>query len=178
MATDTTTTPSDAPTALTTGGSGPARRVERVLQDERVALVGSLIEVTGRLTRALGADLEARFGLPLVWYDVLIRLSRTPGRRMTMTEISTQTLLTSGGVTRLIDRVAEAGYVERQDCPTDRRSTFVVLTEAGLAKVVEATAAMIEGVERHLLATLDPGDREALRTALAKILDGAAVCGG
>ena len=166
--------------------AGPSGTVERgataaastILDDARITLMGSLIEATGRLTRILGAELERRCGLPLTWYDVLIRLGRSPEQRMTMSEMSTQTLLTSGGVTRLIDRVAEAGYVERQSCPTDRRSVYVALTPAGATKLAEATAVHLEDLDRHLMAPLDPPDRRALQAALDKLRGEGGLCGG
>ena len=71
------------------------------INDERIALMGLLIEATGRVTRTVGLELERACGLPLTWYEVLIRLGRNPDGRLTMTELAAQTRLTSGGVTCL-----------------------------------------------------------------------------
>src|ERR1700722_141411 len=90
--------------------------------DERITLMGLLVEAHARLTRVLGAELEAACGLPLSWYDAMVRLRRTPEGFLTMTRLGAEVSLTSGGITRLVDRLVEAGYVERQNCPTDRRS--------------------------------------------------------
>jgi len=142
--------------------------------DARITLMGLLIESTTKLTRLLGAELEASCGLPLTWFDVLIRLGRSPGRRLTMTQLAGEISLTSGGVTRLIDRVAEVGYVERQSCPTDRRTVYVALTPAGQAMLDRATAEHLDGLERHLVAPLDDGERAALAATLTKLRDAAA----
>lgn len=159
-------------------GSGPLLGLDcDTANDERISLAGLLMEANARLTRVLGAELEQRCGLALGWFDVLIRLRRSETGRLTMTELAAQTVLTSGGMTRLVDRIAEAGYVERQDCPSDRRSVYVALTGAGHAKLAEATAFHLDSLDRHLMAPLDAADRGALRTALRKLLGAAPVCG-
>ena len=79
--------------------------------------------------------------------------------------------LTTGGVTRLVDRMVEAGLVARQNCPSDRRSIYVVLTPEGQAVLDRAVAAHIDGIDRHLVAHLRTGDRVALEVALLKVLD-------
>ena len=146
--------------------------------DERILLMGLLLETHARLTRTLGAELEDACGLPLTWYDVMIRLGRSPDGHLTMTRLAGEVSLTSGGITRLVDRIVAAGYVERISCPTDRRSVFVALTPAGTEKLVEATVVHLEGLERHLLGPLDPTEREALAVILRKLRGPGPVCGG
>lgn len=138
-------------------------------QDERITLMGLLVEAHARLTRVLGSELEAACGLPLSWYDVMVRLDRSPDGHLTMTRLAGEVSLTSGGITRLVDRMVTAGYVERLGCPTDRRSVFVALTPAGTRMLEEATAEHLRGLERHLLDPLDHADRAALATALRKL---------
>jgi MarR family transcriptional regulator, 2-MHQ and catechol-resistance regulon repressor len=147
------------------------------VDDPRIQLMGLLVEAHIRLSRVLGAELESACGVPLHWYDVLIRLGRSTEHRLTMTELASQTLLSSGGMTRLVDRIAEAGYVERQNCPSDRRSVYVALTPAGTHALEVGTAQHLEGLERHLLGPLDEVDREALRVALGKLVGEAPICG-
>jgi len=139
---------------------------------EAVTLMGLLIEAHARLTRVLGAELEEACGLPLAWYEAMIRLRRSPGGQLTMTRLGAEVALTSGGITRLVDRLVDAGYAERRGCPTDRRSVYVALTTAGITKVDEATAAHRCGLERHVLGPLDACDRQALETALRKLRTG------
>lgn len=140
-----------------------------LIGDERITLMGLLLETHAKLTRVLSAALEEACGIPLTWFDVLIRLGRTPGRRMTMSQLAAQVSLTTGGVTRLVDRIAEAGYVERQNCPSDRRSVYVALTAVGTDKLQEATATHLEDLERHLLEPLDADERAALASTLRKL---------
>jgi DNA-binding MarR family transcriptional regulator len=78
--------------------------------------------------------------------------------------------LTTGGVTRLVDRMVEAGLVARQNCPSDRRSVHVVLTPAGESTLGRAIGEHIEGIDRHLMAPLNDADRAALAAALSKLV--------
>jgi MarR family transcriptional regulator, 2-MHQ and catechol-resistance regulon repressor len=136
---------------------------------QAITLMGLLVEAHARLVRALGAEMEEACMLPLSWYDAMIRLRRSPGGFTTMSRLGSEVSLTSGGITRLVDRLVEAGYVERRNCPNDRRVVYVSLTPAGVAKVDEATAAHREGLDRHLLAPLDSAERAALERALRKL---------
>lgn len=134
-----------------------------------ITLMGLLVEVHARLVGMLGAQMEEACGLPLGWYDAMIRLRRAPGGFTTMTRLASEVSLTSGGITRLVDRLVEAGYAERSNCPTDRRSVYVRLTPAGVAKVDEATASHRAVLEQHLLHPLSEDERASLEAALRKL---------
>ena len=58
---------------------------------------------------------------------------------MRRVDLADQLILTASGVTRLLDGLEQAGYVDREACASDRRVTYAVLTEAGLAKLREAS---------------------------------------
>jgi len=131
--------------------------------------MGLLVEVHARITRILSARMEEACGLPLSWYDAMIRLRRSPGGFTTMTRLAGEVSLTSGGITRLVDRLVDSGYAERSSCPTDRRSVYVRLTPAGAAKVDEATASHRGVLERYLLQPLSDGERAALESVLRKL---------
>lgn len=134
-----------------------------------VTLMGLLVEVHARLIGMLGAEMEEACGLPLGWYDAMIRLRRSPGGFTTMTRLASEVSLTSGGVTRMVDRLEEAGYAERSSCPTDRRSVYVHLTPAGVAKVDEATASHRAVLEQYLLGPLCDAERAAFEQTLRKL---------
>lgn len=132
------------------------------LDDPLVTTFGRLLEATHRLQDRLGRELEARHDLPLTWFEVLLRLSRSDDGLLTMGELSEQLTLTTGGVTRLVDRMAAAGHVERRPCPTDRRVLYTGITAAGRAALAPAlrdhAAALHEvfdGFSRTDLARLD-----------------------
>jgi MarR family 2-MHQ and catechol resistance regulon transcriptional repressor len=141
------------------------------MNDERIQLMGLMVRTNRRLTESLGRELEQSVGIPLVFFDVLIHVAAAPETRLTMSRLSTDVALTTGGVTRLVDRMVDAGLVERQNCPNDRRSIHVVLTPKGRAVLGQAVAAHVDGIERHLMAHLDVSDRGDLVRVLSKVLD-------
>jgi MarR family 2-MHQ and catechol resistance regulon transcriptional repressor len=146
------------------------------IDDERLRLMGLIIRTQRLLSDVLGRELEQSVGIPLVFFDVLIHVGGAPEGRLTMSSLSTDVALTTGGVTRLVDRMVEAGLVARQNCPSDRRSVHVVLTPDGRAVLERAVAAHIEGIDRHLMAHLDAGDSAALWVVLSKVVDARSGC--
>ena len=130
--------------------------------DALISTFGRLVEVQGRLERRLGGDLEARCGLSHAWFEVLLRLSRSADGQLTMGALAEQVTLTTGGVTRLVDRMEAAGLVERVPCRTDRRVSYAAITEAGRATLENAAEvhatnlqSVFEGFSADDLATLD-----------------------
>ncbi|MGC5019228.1 MarR family winged helix-turn-helix transcriptional regulator [Micromonospora sp. DT47] len=103
-----------------------------------ITTFGRLVEVFSSLEQRLGASLEERCGIPHSWFEVMLRIARSEDGQVSMGSLAEQIALTTGGVTRLIDRMIAAGYIERVPCPTDRRVNFASLTPAGRAKLQEA----------------------------------------
>jgi DNA-binding MarR family transcriptional regulator len=141
------------------------------MDDARIQLMGLIVRTHKKLTLVLGHELEESVGIPLVFFDVLIHVGAAPDGALTMSQLSSDVSLTTGGVTRLVDRMADAGLVERRNCPNDRRQVHVVLTSEGRATLDKAVAAHAEGIQRHLIDHLDGTDRAALAAVLTKVLD-------
>jgi DNA-binding MarR family transcriptional regulator len=137
--------------------------------DEKVQLFGLLLETNARLSRSLGLELEAQCELPLPWFDVLLQLRRSPEGRLKMNEIADAIVHSSGGTTRLIDRIEEAGLVARQSCPSDRRAIHVAITDAGNAKLDEALNVHLEYLDESLAKQLTESERATLATLLTKL---------
>ena len=118
-------------------------------------------------------DLRREHGLPLSSYEVLLFLSRAPGRRLRMHELAESVLLTPSGITRLVDRLEGEGLVSRESCPTDRRGSFVVLTEAGRARLRQAGPTHLRGIQEHFGRHLTDAEAETLACALSRLAQGA-----
>lgn len=99
--------------------------------DRLITTFGRLAEACSRLEQRLGPAMEAHTGLPHAWFEVLIRLARSAEGQLTMGALAEEIALTTGGVTRLVDRMQQAGYVERRRCPNDRRVSYAGITEDG-----------------------------------------------
>jgi DNA-binding MarR family transcriptional regulator len=149
-----------------------------VADDERLVLMGLLTEVDSRLRRVVGAALEEACGLSMLSFEVLIRLVRAPEGRLTMSAVADQTVHTSGGTTRLIDRMEVAGLVQRVACPNDRRTTYVEMTALGVRTLEAALAAHLEILDEHLTSQLTSEERRVLIGALTKLNGGPASCAG
>ena len=137
--------------------------------DEKVQLFGLLLETNARLARSLGIELESSCELPLAWFDVLLQLRRTPDGRLKMNEIADAIVHSTGGTTRLIDRLEQARLVERQNCPNDRRAIHVAITDQGNTKLDEALAVHLEYLEVNLANRLSGDERHTLATLLTKL---------
>ena len=137
--------------------------------DEKVQLFGLLLETNARLARSLGLELESSCELPLAWFDVLLQLRRAPGGLLKMNEIADAIVHSSGGTTRLIDRLEQARLVERQNCPSDRRAIHVAITDQGNAKLDEALGVHLEYLEVNLAGRLSGDERHTLASLLTKL---------
>jgi DNA-binding MarR family transcriptional regulator len=137
--------------------------------DERVKLFALLLETNARLSRSLGSELEEACDLPLAWFDVLLQLRTSPDGRLKMNQIADAIVHSTGGTTRLIDRLEEAGLVERQLCPSDRRAIHVAITERGNAKLDSAFDVHLEYLDKNLTARLSPSERVSLTKLLTKL---------
>ena len=137
--------------------------------DAKVELFGLLLETNARMSRSLGLELEAECELPLAWFDVLLQLRRSPDGRLKMNEIADAIVHSSGGTTRLVDRIEEAGLVERQNCPSDRRAIHVAITEAGNVKLDEALTVHLEYLDESLAKRLTENERVTLASLLTKL---------
>jgi MarR family 2-MHQ and catechol resistance regulon transcriptional repressor len=153
------------------GDAGGSCGVLGQMDDERIRLMGLMVRTHRALSDALGRELEETVGIPLVFFDVLIHVGAAPDGQLTMSRLSNEVALTTGGVTRLVDRMVDAGLVERQNCPNDRRSVHVVLTPDGRVTLERAVAAHVDGIERHLMAHLDQSERSSLAGVLTKLLE-------
>ena len=117
--------------------------------------------------------LEGELDMPLAWFEVLIQLTSAPEGRLKMQELAHSVLLSKSGVTRLVDRMVEAGLVTRAACETDRRVVYAAVSPEGRAALRTALPAHDEGLERHFSSVLTAAELGMLRSTLGKILDAA-----
>lgn len=129
------------------------------------------LEVIGHLNRIFDRSLRERCGISQTSFEALFRLERTDGE-MTMGDLAEELALTSGGVTRLVDRLGEEGFAERRSCPEDRRVQYATITEAGRAKLAEAMEVHLADLDDHFFAHMGDTDRELLVATMERVRDG------
>jgi DNA-binding MarR family transcriptional regulator len=126
----------------------------QVADEEIITWWGLVIEGYHATHSRLMAEITARTGLGPSSFDVLIRLLRSPDHRLPMTRLAKEALLTSGGFTKVADRLVAAGLMVRKPCDTDRRVTYAVLTPKGLTAAQEASSVCAEHLRERVLAPL------------------------
>ncbi|MER7080398.1 DNA-binding transcriptional regulator, MarR family [Saccharopolyspora kobensis] len=138
----------------------------RTDDDEIITWWGLVIEgyhvTQGKLTAAIAEEFE----LAPASFDILLRLVRSPEHRMPMTKLAHEAALSSGGFTKVADRMAKAGLIRREPCETDRRVTYAVLTEHGLDIAQRSRKTAAEVLRKHVLAPLGEADSAALAEAM------------
>jgi DNA-binding MarR family transcriptional regulator len=120
------------------------------------------------LIDVLDAALEGDAGIPLRWYDALVHLEETPDG-LRMNELAERILYSKSGFTRVVDRLEEAGLVQRVRPENDRRSILVVLTDQGRTTMEQARRHHRHAIEQHFSQHLSDSDIKALTRALEKL---------
>lgn len=115
------------------------------------AFVRALSRVLLALPRAVDADLVREARLPLSEYTPLMHLSEAPGKLMRMSELAAACNLSLSGITRVVIRLENQGWVQRVKCTQDGRGWNAVLTDAGLARLERAWPAFLVSVRRNLV---------------------------
>jgi MarR family transcriptional regulator, 2-MHQ and catechol-resistance regulon repressor len=152
-----------------------AGRVTYDLDDSRLTAVGLFAEAYTGLTNRFAAQFEEHRLSP-VEFEVLMRLARSPRRRLRMTDLAGQTSLSTSGVTRVVDRMDRDGLVCREACSTDRRSSYAVITEAGLARLHEVLPGHLELVQQWFVGQLPSARFDQLLESLRTIRDAVNPC--
>jgi DNA-binding MarR family transcriptional regulator len=140
---------------------------------ERLAVWEQFLRAHAVVTRALEAELVDAQALPLAWYDVLVGLNRAPNGRLRMQELAARVMFSRSGLTRLVDRMVDAGLVGREPCPADRRGTYAVITAEGRRRLRAASGVHLRGVYEHFARHLDDENARALGEALGHVVEAA-----
>ncbi|MEV6842055.1 MarR family transcriptional regulator [Actinoplanes sp. NPDC051411] len=145
------------------------------LDDPRFTAFGLFAEAfTGLTNRFAGQFEEHR--LSQVEFEVLMRLARSPGSRLRMTDLAGQTSLSTSGVTRVVDRMDRDGLVRREACASDRRSSYAVITTEGRQRLDEVLPGHLELLQQWFIGQLTPEQLDVLLDAMRAIRDAVNPC--
>ena len=131
------------------------------------AFVGSYAAVIDHLER----ELDESRGMPLSWYEVLLRLSESPLGAVRMQELARGVFLSKSGLTQVATRMEAAGLIRREVCPSDRRGVNAVITTEGRRALRRAGAVHLRGIQSHFASHLDEGELAGLASAMLKVFD-------
>jgi DNA-binding MarR family transcriptional regulator len=143
----------------------------QVLRDQSLAAQAfvSLVRAHAAATRKLSAHLSADHGLTISDFEVLLRLGRAPDRRMRRVDLAGELLLTASGITRLLEGLEQAGFVERGSCSEDRRVVYAVLTDTGLEKLRAAAVTHFDQIDDLFLACFEEEELDELAGLLSRL---------
>ncbi|WP_405115022.1 MarR family transcriptional regulator [Micromonospora sp. NBC_01405] len=143
---------------------------QNVFDDPRITAVGLLVEAHAGLSARFAAQFE-EYGLSPVEFEVLTRLARSPGNQLRMTDLAAQTSLSTSGVTRVVDRMERDGLIRRRACPSDRRSSYAVVTAAGLERLDQTLPGHLRIIEQWFTGQLEPDTLHVLLDGLRRVRD-------
>ena len=147
------------------------------LSEAELASWRALLVTTSGLLATLDQELQRDHGLSLAEYEVMVVLSERGDVRMS--DLADLLHLSPSGMTRRIDAMVKRGYVERRQCPEDRRGSYAALTELGWQRLRESAPTHVRGVRRHFIDRLTPEQLANLTDALSVVeIDKAAAAGG
>jgi MarR family 2-MHQ and catechol resistance regulon transcriptional repressor len=141
-----------------------------IFDDPRLTAMGLLAETYAGLQAKVMPTITAA-GLSLTDFDVLLRLARSDGRRLRMSDLATQTALSTSGVTRVVDRLENHGLAAREACPSDRRGAYAVLTGEGGRLMTGLLSGHLRDIDRWFTGLLSPAQLSALLGALRILRD-------
>ena len=139
------------------------------LNDEQQKHWRAWIAATTLLSDQLNRELQSSCGLTLADYEILVRLSDAPDRKIRMSDLASITLSSRSRLTHQINRMEEAGLVTREACPDDRRGQLCAMTNQGWKTLVAAAPAHVASVRAHFVDILRADEYAALGRAAGKI---------
>jgi MarR family 2-MHQ and catechol resistance regulon transcriptional repressor len=143
---------------------------EATADDPRITAFGLFAEAYAGLSAKL-AEQFAEHRLAPVEFEVLLRLARSPGGALRMTDLAAQTSMSTSGMTRVIDRLEKESFVRRTACESDRRGWFAEITDDGRSRLATVLPGHLELIDKWFTGQLPMRELTAMLAALRKVRD-------
>ncbi|MFJ9178401.1 MarR family winged helix-turn-helix transcriptional regulator [Streptomyces sp. NPDC102360] len=140
------------------------------LTDEEQCAWRTHLEVNRLLNYQLEKDLQP-FGLTMNDYEILVNLSEAEDLRMRMSDLAAATLQSKSRLSHQITRMENAGLVRRENCESDRRGLYTVLTDYGMETMRKVAPHHVASVRRHFVDLVSVQELGSLRQALSPIAE-------
>jgi DNA-binding MarR family transcriptional regulator len=145
--------------------------MSRWLTEEEQRAWRGLLRMTSQLNARMNRQLQDAYGVSLADYDVLVVLSEAPTGRLRVFEIADALAWEQSRVSHQLARMQRRGLVTRQECRTDARGAFVVLTDVGRAAIERAAPAHVETVRQLVFDGLSRDQVAALTAVTSHVLE-------
>ncbi|MEO5874944.1 MAG: MarR family transcriptional regulator [Streptosporangiaceae bacterium] len=124
-----------------------------------------------QLWEALDRDLKTGHGLTMAEYEILVRLSESPDRRLRMAELAESAYQSRSRLSHTCSRLESKGLVAREPCEDDKRGVNAILTEQGLSLLEAAARDHVVAVRAFFVDIVDPADLDAIGRAFAAVAE-------
>lgn len=108
---------------------------------------------------------------PLAWYDVLWEIRRAPARRIRMAELAASLTISRGGLTKLADRLENAGLIRREPADDDGRGLYAVLTAEGNTLLRRMWPVYSRALRETFVSTITKDEAAVIAAALGRVND-------
>ncbi|MFF8192237.1 MarR family winged helix-turn-helix transcriptional regulator [Streptomyces bobili] len=154
-----------------TKAAAPAREPQWLTAEEQ-RIWRSYLHATTLLEDHMDRQLQRDAGMPHVYYGLLVKLAESPNRRLRMTELARDAKITRSRLSHAIARLEKNGWVRREDCPSDKRGQFAVLTDDGLDVLKNAAPGHVAAVRNALFDRLTPEQQKSLGEIMEIVAEG------
>ncbi|MBZ3908214.1 MarR family transcriptional regulator [Streptomyces brasiliscabiei] len=149
-----------------------AEEEPRWLTDEEQRTWLAYVHATALFEDHLDRQLQRDAGMPHLYYHLLVVLSSAPQRRLRMTELAMQTKITRSRLSHAVARLEKNGWVRREDCPSDKRGQFTVLTDGGYEMLSKSAPGHVAAVRQALFDRLSAEQQKALGEIMEIVAEG------
>lgn len=130
----------------------------------------AFVEGSIRLHDLMDRDLKSRHGLTESEYEILVRLSEAPDRRMRMAELADSASQSRSRLSHTCSRLESKSLVRRDNCPGDKRGVYAHLTDEGFAVLERAARDHVTTVREYFIDAIEPADLEAIGRAFGAVI--------
>ena len=152
------------------GSTIPGDDDVRWLDEEQQRTWRTFLHAVEALQSGLDAQLQADAGMPHGYYELLVRLSEAPGRRLRMSALAEASASSRSRLSHAVAQLERRGWVRREAAPGDRRGALAVLTDEGFAALANAAPGHVRAVRELLVDRLTPAQLRALREIAEAVL--------
>ncbi|GLX51459.1 MarR family transcriptional regulator [Streptomyces hygroscopicus subsp. hygroscopicus] len=144
----------------------------RWLTPEEQRIWRAYLHATTLLEDHLDRQLQRDAGMPHMYYGLLVFLAEAPRRRLRMTELAMKAKITRSRLSHAVARLEKSGWVRRENCPSDKRGQFAVLTEEGASVLGRTAPGHVTAVRQALFERLSPEQQKALGEIMEIVAEG------
>lgn len=157
---------------MNTASTSATAERHRWLSDDEQHVWRSYLHATTLLEDHLDRQLQRDAGMPHIYYGLLVGLAEAPGRRLRMTELAMGAKITRSRLSHAIARLEKNGWVRREDCPSDKRGQFAVLTDEGSEVLRRTAPGHVAAVRQALFERLTPEQQQTLGEIMQIVAEG------